>query len=134
MLVKRKVAVKAVVTEEFKQQLILKLGQALEKVRLAQQQLDFQGTRYLSEMEGQDPAQAAAFRRRLERQKRKQEEIEARLTEELKKAGQLELGDEHLQGTLDGLTEVQVGDRLDEKLQAAEIVVRDGLVVEIRHD
>lgn len=133
VLIKRKVAVKAIVTEQFKERLVAQLRQALQQVELAQQQLEIQGGKYLSELEDKDPAQGDAFRRKLERQKQKQEAIRAKLTEELAVAEKLELGTEHLQGMLDGLVEVNVGDNLAEKLQAGEILVKDGLVVEVRH-
>jgi len=133
MLIKRKVAVKVIVTDGFKQEVLARLRQALKKVEQSQQQLEYDGRKYLSELEGKDPAQAEAFRRKLDRQKRKQEEIRARLAAELADAEQLELGTEYPQGTLEGLAEINVGDNLSEKLQAAELVLKDGLVVEIRH-
>lgn len=134
MLVKRKVAIEVVVTEEFREQLLGRLRQALQKVESTQQQLDLQGRRYLSEITGKDPAQGDAFRRKLERQIRRQEEIRAGLTKELTAAESLEIGSEYHQGTLDSLIEVRVGDNLDQRVNGAEIVVKDGIVLEIRHD
>ena len=134
MLIKRKVAVKAIVTEKFKYELVARLRQALQKVELAQQQLEAGGTRYLSELGSKDPAQAEKFRHRLERQKRRQEQIRAKLAEELASAEKLKLETEYPQATLDGLVEVRVGDNLSEKLQAAELIVKDGLVIEMRND
>ena len=132
MLIKRKVAVKVLVTEQFKQQLSVRLRTALEDIEASQQQLEHQGRRYLSEVESRDPAQGEAFRRKLERQKRKQAEVRSRLAEELVQAEKLEPGTEYFQGTLEGLAEIQIGDNLSEKLQDAELVVKDGIIVEIR--
>lgn len=134
MLISRKVAVKVIVTEDFKISLVARLRDALQKVELTQQQLDLQGRRYLAELKGKDPAQGESFGRRLERQSREQEEIRSRLLGELNDAESLQLGAEYYQGTLEGLTEVRIGDRLSDKANAAEIVVRDGFVVEMRGD
>lgn len=134
MLIKRKVAVKVIVTESFKQELVSRLRETLKEVELSQQQLELQGRGYLSELEGKDPEQAVVFRRRLERQEQKQQEVRSRLTDELDRAESLELETEYLQTTLDGYVEVQAGDNLNARLNSAEIVLRDGLVVEARGD
>lgn len=134
MLIRRKVAVKVIVTESFKQQLIEKLRQALEKVALSQKQLENQGRGYLSELEGKDPGQAEAFRRKLERQERRQQQIKARFAEQLSSAEKLEVGTEYSHGSLEGLVEIRPGDMLQEKIHAAEIVIKDGCVVELRND
>ena len=134
MLIRRKVAVKVIVTESFKQQLIERLRQALEKVDLSQKQLDSQRLGYLAEIEGKDPGQAEAFRRRFERQQRRQREIKTRLAEQLSTAEKLEIGTEYHQGALEGLVEIRPGDMLQEKIHAAEIVIKDGCVVELRND
>ncbi|MCL6519766.1 MAG: YlqD family protein [Armatimonadetes bacterium] len=133
MLVKRRVIIKAVVTEKFKKQLISQLEQALQEVKRTQQQIETQGMRYLAELEGRDPTQAVAFARKLERQKRKQEAVRARLDEELSKVRMLELGAEHPQGTVEGLVEINIGDNINEKLCATELIVEDGFVKEIRN-
>lgn len=134
MLIQRKVYVKAIVTEQFKQDLLARLREAQLQVELSQQQLEYRGRKYLGDLEGKDPAQAEAFRRKLERQKQKREELKAKLAAELVAAESLDLGTEYQQATLDGLAEIGVGDDLTDKLRAAELVVKDGIVVEIRHD
>ena len=134
MLIRRKVAIKVIVTVRFKRQLIDRLRQAIEKVDLSQVQLESQGRGYLSELEGKDTGQAEAFRRRFERQQHRQQQVKAKLAEQLSNADKLEIGTEYHQGTLDGLVEVKVGDMLQEKIHGAEIVIKDGLVVEIRND
>ena len=134
MLIRRKVAVKVIVTESFQHEFIERLRQALEKVDLSQQELESQGLGYLSELEGKDPGQAEAFRRRLGRQQRRQQQIKAKLAEQLATAEKLEIGTEYHQGTLEGLVEISPGDMLQEKIHGAEIVIKDGCVVETRND
>ena len=133
MLLKRKVTVKAVVTEEYKRRLIDHLEQALGKVELSIQQLDFQGQRYLTEIGNADPDLTAAFRERFERQKKRQEQIRGDLSRRLAAVRELEISAEHVHTVLDGFTEVNVGDNLAWKLEAAELVTKDDVVVEIRN-
>lgn len=132
MLVKRKITVKAVVTEEYKRRLLAQLQQALQKVELSLQQLDFQGRKYLAEVENADPAQMAAFREKLERQRKRQEQIRGSLSDRLSVVRQLGVGSEHAHAVLDGFAEVKVGDNLAEKLGSAELVIEDDVIVEIR--
>ncbi|MDI6827348.1 MAG: YlqD family protein, partial [Armatimonadota bacterium] len=105
----------------------------LQQVKQTQHQIETQGRRYLSELEGRDPAQAAVFAKKLERQKHKQEAVRARLVDELAKTRMLELGTEHPQGIIEGLVEINVGDNLNEKLGAAELIIENGIVKEIRN-
>lgn len=134
MLIRRKVAVKVIVTEDFKRELTGRLRQAVEKVDLSQKQLESQGRSYLSELESKDPGQAEGFRRKLDRQQRRQQEIKAKLAEQLSTAENLEIGSEYHQGTLEGIVEIRPGDVLQEKIHGAEIVIKDGCVAEIRND
>ena len=134
MLIRRKVQVKAIITEQFRQGLIERLREARLQVEISQQQLEYQARKYLPDLEGKDPARAEAFRRRLDRQKQKREELRTKLTAELTAAEKLEIGAEYEQAPIEGLVEINIGDNLSEKLQAAEVVVRDGVVVDIRHD
>lgn len=112
--------------------MLLRLRTALRKVEAAQQQLEQDGRRYLTELQSKDPARAESFRRRLERQRARQEQVRTRLADELAAAEKLEPGAEYPQGTIEGFVEIGLGDNLSEKLRSAEIVVKDGVVVELR--
>ena len=133
MLVKRRITVKAVVTEEYKERLVTQLKQALGKVELSLQELELQGRRYLTELVDGDPARTTAFRERLERQIGRQRQIRESLAGRLAVVRELETGTEHTHAVLDGFADVSVGDNLAKKLEAAEIVMKDDVVVEIRH-
>ncbi len=132
MLLQRKVTVKAIVTEEYKRRLITELEQALGKVELSLRELDFQGQRYLNELRDADRASIAEFQRRLQRQKKRQEQVKGSLSSRLTTVRELVVGAEHVHAVLDCLAEVNVGDNLAQKLNAAELVIRDNIVVEIR--
>ena len=51
---------------------------------------------------------------------------------QLDEADKLEIGSEYPRGTLEGLVEIKEGDSLFEKLGSSEIVIKDGVVVEVR--
>lgn len=133
MLVKRRIAVKVIVTEQYKRRLLGQLERSLQRVELSQQQLEAQGRQHLAKLETADPARTSAFRVRLERQKKRQQEVKSRLLGRLAAVRDLELGAEHRHGVLDGFVEIRVGDNLSGKLETAEIVVKDDLVVETRN-
>jgi len=133
MLVKRKVTVKAVVTEEYKRRLIAELEQALGKVELSLQELEFQGRRYLNELRDANPARTAEFQGRLERQKKRQEQVRGSLSSRLITVRELVAGTEHVHTVLDCLAEVNIGDNLAQKLTAAELVIEDDVIVEMRN-
>jgi hypothetical protein len=132
MLISHKIAIKVIVDEEFKQELLARLRESLGKVEQSRQRLELQGRRYLSDLDGKDAAQAELFRHKLEKQVRRQQEIAAKLTEELSAVERLNPGDEYLQGALDGFSEIKTGDNLSEKLRSSEIVVQGGIVQEVR--
>lgn len=133
MLIHRKVIVKTIVTEQFKVELLARLRRAQREVELSRQALELQGRKYLTELQGKDPTRADSFRQKLERQLQKRDELNAKLTAEIAAAEALEFESEYRQTDVDGLVEVQVGDNLNDKLGAAEIVARDGVIVEIRN-
>jgi DNA-directed RNA polymerase subunit F len=131
MLVKRIIAVKVIVTSEFKNGLHARLNAALKKVEQTLQDLERRGGDYLSEIESKDSSRADEFRGKLRVQVQRQKEMQARLLAELADVNDLRIGDEYSQGTIDGFAEVAVGDNLEAKLRPAELVVKDGTVVRI---
>ncbi len=54
------------------------------------------------------------------------------LQSRLREAQELQLNTEFTQGTIDGLVEVGVGDNLFDKISRTELIVKDGIVLEIR--
>lgn len=132
MLLKQTVLVKAIVTESFRQDLLQKLRAAIKEIDLGIEQLETQGRRYLLGMDSQNIQQMMAVRQEIEEEKRKQELVKAQLNEKVKEVEGLPLDSEYPQGTLEGLVEVKVGDDLFEKIARQEIVIKDGIIVEIR--
>ncbi|HXF83022.1 MAG TPA: YlqD family protein [bacterium] len=128
----RPVVIKAVVTESFKRLYIQDLEEAIKRVDAVVQQIDTQIRR--SELERQLSPQSRAVRQQLELERARQEATKAELTIRLREAQDLVLNSEFPQGTVESLVEVSVGDNLFNKLGRAELVVKDGIIMEIREE
>lgn len=128
----RPVVIKAVVTESFKRLYIQDLDDAMKRVDSLVQQIDTQIRR--TELERQITPQSRAVRQQLELERARQEGTRAELTMRLREAQELALNSEFPQGTVESLVEVSVGDNLFNKLGRTELVVKDGLIMEIREE
>jgi hypothetical protein len=126
----RPVIIKAVVTETFKDQYTKELEDAIRRVDEVNIQIDTQLRRL--DLERQITQQSRAVRQQLEVERSRQEMVKAELRERLREAQSLLINSEFAQTTVESQVEVRVGDNLLAKLGRAEIVVKDGIVMEIR--
>jgi len=133
--IKRTITVRAVVTPRWKEDAERELSNALAGSDAQLAQLEQEGQQVIDEIRRQsanplDPRvqeqvesiqqQVAAKRAELEEQKRQ-------VLEQQRQVRELELEQIVEQGQLESFCQVQVGDNLVEKLQAA-VVVRDGVI------
>jgi len=132
MLLKQSVLVKTIITEDFRTELLSKLRGAIAEIDLGLQQLENQGQRYLLGIDRSNIQQMLAVRQEIEEEKKKQELLKSQLNEKIKEVESLPVGVEYPQGNLEGLVEVTVGDDLTSKITHQEIVIRDGIIIEIR--
>jgi len=132
MILKQNVVVKAIVTEEFRTDLLAKLRSATKEVELGIQQLEQQGQRYLLGLDRQNIQQMLAVRQEIEEEKKKQELLKSQFAEKIKEVEGLSLGQEYPQGTLEGFVEINLGDELGRKLAGQEVVIKNGIVIELR--
>lgn len=130
--ISRPVVIKAIVTESFKRLYIQDLEDAVKRVDAIEQQLDSQIRR--AELERTVTPQARAVRQQLELERARQEAARAELEMRLREAQQLALNSEFAQGTVESLVQVSIGDNLFNRLGRAEIVVKDGIIMEIREE
>jgi len=129
--VQRPVIIKAIVTEAFKRLYMADLEDAIKRVDAIMQQIDVQVRRF--ELERQvTPQQTRNLRAQLELERQRQEATKMELQARLREAQDLELNSEFTQGTIEGTVEVAVGDNLFDKISRTEIIVKDGIVLEIR--
>lgn len=132
LTVKRSVAVHVIVTDEFKEELKTELRQAAETAQQRIDQMEFQSRRFLADLQRNDLTQAMGARRQIEAEKRRQDGIRRDIEEQLEQADKLEVGSEYPRGVVEGFVEIKEGDNLLQKLSESQIVIKDGVVVEIR--
>jgi len=131
---KRVVMVKAVVTEAFKDNLIKELERAIKNLDTQAQQMDFQAKTYMEDLKKKGMvSQMTAFKHQLDEEKGRQASARADLQAKIEEAKKLVLNTEFIQGPLEGPVNVKTGDNLYKKIGAAEILVKDGVIQEIRN-
>jgi hypothetical protein len=128
--VQRPVVIKAIVTEAFKRLYIADLEEATKRVDAIIQQIDVQSRRF--ELERQVTPQTRNIRAQLEMERQRQEATRMELQARLREAQDLQLNSEFTQGTIEGTVDVSVGDNLFDKISRTEVIVKDGIVLEIR--
>ena len=130
---KRIVMVKAIVTEAFKKNLIGELERAISNIDAQLGQAEMQGKNYLEDLKKKGLMQkAAAFKHQYDEEKARQSAAKADLMMKIEEAKRLQIGTEFVQGPLEGPVDVSVGDNLYKKVGGAEIIVKDGIIQEIR--
>jgi hypothetical protein len=132
MTVVRPVVVKAIVTEMFKRQYIGELEDTVKRLDAVISQIETQIRR--TELERQITPQSRAIRQQLEVERSRQESARLELQARLREAEALELNTEFSQGTVEGLVDLSVGDNFFTRLARAEVIIKDGIVIEIREE
>jgi hypothetical protein len=130
---KRVVMVKAIVTEQFKDNLIKELDRAIKNIEAQQGQMEAQSKNYIEDLKKKGLMQkAVTFKNQLEEEKSRQSAAKSDLLLKIEEAKRLTVGSEFVQGPLEGPVNVAVGDNLYKKVGGAEIIVKDGIIQEIR--
>jgi len=130
---KRVVMVKAIVTEPFKQNLVKELERAATNIDNQISQMEERGKNYLGDLKKKGLMQkAAAFRHQIDDEKSRQSAARTDLLLKIEEAKTLQLGTEFVQGPLEGPVTVKMGENLYKKVGGAEVVVKDGIIQEIR--
>jgi len=131
LIINRKISMKAKVTEGFKIQISQELQDGMNKLDAELKFLEQRAKKLITELTLKGSPQVASVREQLEYEKQKREEAKKTMSEQLKIVGNLEMGKEVLQEEIEGPIEVKVGDNWLE-LMKREIVIEDGIIVEIR--
>ena len=139
LLLKRPVALKVIVTsrwkEEMQQQLQAQIGQMDNQV----QQLESQSQRAIAEIKKQSlvplppsvAQQIENIQMQVNQQKSEILEQKNQALQQMQQVQLLELNQEVIQGQMESFFRLQKGDNLVQKM-AVELVIRDGVVEEIR--
>lgn len=136
---KRPINLKVIVTPRWKEEVQQQLQGQISNLDAQLQQIDVQGSRTINEIKQQSvtplPPQVVQQIDNIQFQvnQRKSEILEKKnqALQQLQQVQTLELDQEFFQGQMESFFEVKQGDNLVKKLNV-EIVVRDGIVEEIR--
>lgn len=132
VLIKRTVVLRAIVTDQLKEQVSTELQAAADEVEQRVQQLDFSTKAYITDLQRADLQRAMAVRKQIEAEKQKQTELRDALLERKAQVAELENGQEVVRGTLESFVEIKEGDDLAILLGGTEIVSKDDIVIEVR--
>ncbi|MFA5097565.1 MAG: YlqD family protein [Candidatus Margulisiibacteriota bacterium] len=131
---KRIVMVKAVVTEAFKENLVRELERAVRNLDTQGLAMENQSKTYLEDLKKKGMMQqVTAFKNQLAGERTRITAQKNDLLAKMEEAKRLVLGTEFVQGPLEGPVNVKVGDNLYRKVGAAELLVKDGVIMEIRN-
>lgn len=138
---KRPINLKVIVTPRWKQEVQQQLQGQITNLDSQLEQIDVQGNRTINELKQQSisplPPQVSQQIDNIQMQvnKKKSEILEKKnqALQQLQQVQILELEQEFFQGQMESFFEVKKGDNLVRKLNV-EIIVRDGVVEEIRGD
>ena len=135
LTIKRTITVRAVVTPRWKEDAERELSNAIANVDGQLSQLEQEGQQLVDEIRRQsanplDPRvqdQVASVQQQVASKRAELEEQKRQMLEQQRQVRELEMEQIVEQGQIESLCEVQVGDNLVEKLQAA-VLVRDGVI------
>ena len=135
LTIKRTITVRAVVTPRWKEDAERELSNAIANVDGQLAQLEQEGQQLVDEIRRQsanplDPRvqdQVASVQQQVAAKRAELEEQKRQMLEQQRQVRELEMEQIVEQGQIESLCEVQVGDNLVEKLQAA-VLVRDGVI------
>ncbi len=131
LIVKRPVILKNIVTSAFKEQLTNELEHAIRQLGAWLEQDEFQSRRMIAETQKRDPRRASRLREEIKQEREKQEQVKINIEQKLAQARGLEIDTVFVSGTYDAPVKIEIGDDIRAKLSQAEIIVKDGIVVQI---
>jgi hypothetical protein len=132
LYVKRPVVVKNVVTENFKKQMIEDLCNAIKQIEIRLGQIEFRGRRIISDIGKTDQRRVSVLQEELNQEREKQGQLKEELEYKLAEIEKLQIDQVFVSGVYDSPVKIEIGDKIMAKLSQAEIIVKDGVVIQIR--
>ena len=136
----RQIAVKTIVTENFKTQVSEEIARNLQQIETEMQQMEFRIKRGIADLEkrigasasAEDRSQVVNLRGQMETEKIRLNQLKEEMQGQSKALMELPIGSVVTQFTLESPIEVRAGENLFQKLEGGEILVKDGVIQEIR--
>lgn len=129
--IKIPVTIKAKLTEKLKARIVDELTTNIKNVDLELQQLNIQEKRVISEQGQNDLQQLSAIRQQFGAEKDKRMQYKDQAQAKLEETEKLALGAEVVQGNLERIAEIKVGDNIRETMNV-EVLVEDDKIIAIR--
>ena len=126
------VTIKVKVTEKFRTKMLDKMDKELAQIELKLSKIDIQKKKFVEEHADDDMQQVAAIVQRMEMDKAKGLRLRDKLTKDIADMKHLGVGAEIVQGTMQHVFNVKVGDMMPSVMNS-EIVVEDDKIIEIRN-
>jgi ElaB/YqjD/DUF883 family membrane-anchored ribosome-binding protein len=132
LTIRQPVAVKFILTETTKQQILAEQRRQVDRLTAEIEQIEQQGTALLEQAMAQGGGQAQELRQRLEQEKNNRIQQREQVIQQIQQIQQMELGTEVQNMNVETTVDVRVGDDWSKILRGAEIIIKDGIVHEIR--
>jgi len=132
MQIIRDVQIKYVVTEDLKAELSREAKRARQGLDTRIQQIDVEGRRVVERIQRENVVQAGQIREQIEQEKQQLLQYRREVEQRSREIDGLQIGDEIVRGRTQALDEVKEGDSVDKLLGSLEVVVKAGVIVEIR--
>ncbi|MDR1452605.1 MAG: YlqD family protein [Candidatus Margulisbacteria bacterium] len=135
LTLQRNVVIKVTVTEEFKKYLVGELEKSIKNMDAQLANMETQGKRLVENLKKQGEKtvkQVSAIVQQINMDKQQATLAKADIEKKIAEAQELKIGSEFLQGTVQGITTVKAGDNLYKKLGGIEVLLKDGVIQEIR--
>ena len=132
---KRTVTIKAIVTDDFKKYLGHEIDNSIGELDKKLKVVEDQGKKLIESLQSSGSKdQIASVQQQIQLESQQQEQAKSDLEKRKADVSKLNLDSEFVQGTIDGFVGVKVGDNLYQKLGALEIIIKDGVVQDIKGD
>ena len=130
--IRQPVTVKFILTEQTKQQILAEQRRQIEQLTAELDQVELQGKQALEQAMAQGGPAAQEVRQQVEQARNQRLEQREQVIQQIQQIQQLELGTELQNMTVETMVDVNVGDDWSKVLMGAEIIIKDGIVHEIR--
>lgn len=136
----RQISIRTIVTENFKTQVATEIGRNLQQIDAELQQLEFKGKRAIADIEKRSVTPLSAdsknqiegVRAQVEAEKVRLSQLKEEMQGQSTALSELPIGSVITQFTLENPVEVRVGDNIFQRLEGAEILIKDGIIQEIK--
>ncbi|CAN5362722.1 YlqD family protein [bacterium] len=136
----RQIAVRAIVTENFKAQVANEILRNIQQIDAELQQLEFKGKRAVADIEkraggmvsSDARVQIETIRSQVEAEKMRLLQLKEEMQGQNQALSELPVGSVVTQFTVENPVEVRIGENIFQRLEGGEILVKDGVIQEIR--